>query len=100
MYYAVEDTVYKVDLSSDDLKPEVQFTLPGEKITCLKFNLYQKTENMQRSYDLIVGSLKNEDGILRIYEGRQSDGDFRNVEPEVHEGFAEIVDVTYKERLY
>ena len=55
---------------------------------------------MQRSYDLIVGSLKNEDGILRIYEGRQSDGDFRNVEPEVHEGFAEIVDVTYKERLY
>lgn len=100
MYYAVGGTVYRVDLSSPVLKEEVQFTLPGEKITCLKFNLYQKSENMHRSYDLIVGSVKDGTGTLRIYEGRDSDGDFRSVEPVAYSGFAEIVDVTYKERIY
>lgn len=100
MYYAVGDTVYRVDLSSSPAEEEVQFILSGERITCLKFNLYQRSENMQRSYDLIVGSEKDGEGTLRLYEGRESDGDFRDVEPVVHEGFAEIVDVTYKERIY
>lgn len=100
MYYAVGNSVYRVDLSSDTLKEELQFTLKGERITCLKFNLYQKTENMQKSYDLVVGSVKGGDGMLRIYEGRESDGDFREVEPVVYDGFAEIVDVAYKERIF
>lgn len=100
MYYAVGNTVYRVDLSAPQLKEEVQFTLPGETITCLKFNLYQNSSYMQKSYDLIVGSLRDREGVLRIYEGRESGGDFREVEPEVHEGFAMIADVTYKERLY
>jgi hypothetical protein len=66
----------------------------------MKFNLYQKTENMQKSYDLVVGSQKDGSGVLRIYEGRESDGDFTNVEPLVYDGFKEIVDVEYKERIY
>ena len=35
-----------------------------------------------------------------IYEGRDSDGDFSEVVPQKYEGFAEIKDVTYKERVY
>lgn len=100
MYYAVGDTVYRVDLSADELKEEVHLTFPGESVTCLKFNLYQKAENMQRSYDLIVGTEKDGEGTLRVYEGRESDGDFRNVEPETFDGFTRIIDVTYKERVY
>ncbi|MBQ7899267.1 MAG: hypothetical protein IJ307_05380 [Bacteroidales bacterium] len=100
MYYAVRDKVYRVDLSSSSPEAELQFSLPGERVTCLKFNLYQKHENAQKSYDLLVGSHKDGTGVLRVYEGRESDGDLRNVEPEVYEGFAEIVDVTYKERIY
>jgi len=100
MYYAVGDTVWRVDLSQDPVEAEIQFTLSGESITCLKFNLYQNSENKNRSYDLVVGSLKNGEGVLRIYEGRESDGDFRTVKPQKYEGFAEIVDVTYKERVY
>jgi hypothetical protein len=100
MYYAIGDTVYRVDLHSDRPKEEVQFVLKGETITCLKFNLYQNAENMNRSYDLIVGSCKGEEGILRIYEGRESDGDFRNVTPVSYDGFARIADVCFKERIY
>lgn len=100
MYYAVGSKVYRVDLSAQNIKEELQFELPGERITCLKFNLYQQSENMSRSYDLIVASEKNGEGVLRVYEGRESDGDFRNVEPQTYTGFAEIKDVTYKERVY
>lgn len=100
MYYAVGGTVYRIDLSADPVREERQFTLPGEEITCLKFNLYQKSDNFQRSYDLIVGSVRDGEGVLRIYEGAMSDGDFREVEPVVYDGFAEIKDVTYKERIY
>ena len=100
MYYALDETVYRVDLSENPAREEVQFTLKGERITCLKFNLYQKSENMQKSYDLVVGSTRNGEGVLRIYEGRESGGDFRNVTPQVYDGFAGIVDVEYKERVY
>ena len=100
MYYAVGSKVYRVDLSVENPKEELQFELPGERITCLKFNLYQKSENMSRSYDLIVASEKSGKGLLRVYEGRESDGDFSRVKPSVYEGFTEIVDVTYKERVY
>ena len=100
MYYALNETVYRVDLSENPAREEAMFTLKGETITCLKFNLYQKSENMQKSYDLVVGSVRNGEGTLRIYEGRESGGDFSKVEPQVYKGFAEIVDVTYKERVY
>ena len=100
MYYAVGSTVYRVDLSVATPKSEVHLTFPGEEITCLKFNLYQKSENYQKSFDLIVGTNKAGAGTLRVYEGRDSEGDFTGVEPAVYDGFAYIKDVTYKERVY
>lgn len=100
MYYAVGSTVYRVDLSENPAKEQVQFSLTGETVTCLKFNLYQRTENMTESYDLVVGSVRDGAGILRVYEGMETEGDFSKVEPVVYEGFAEIVDATYKERVY
>lgn len=101
MYYACGSDVYRVDLSQEPLKEELQFSLDGEEITCLKFNLYQKSENMQKSYNLIVGSVTAKgEGIMRVYEGRESDGDFRSVSPVTYRGFAKIKDVTYKENVY
>lgn len=99
MYYAVGGTVYRVDLSQTPLQATQQFSLVGETITCLKFNLYRQSANLQRSYDLVVGSVKGEAGTLRIYEGFNSDGNFRGVPPEVHPGLGRIVDVTYREML-
>lgn len=101
MYYAVGNEVYRVDLSRTPLKEELQFTLDGERITCLKFNLYQKAENYRKSYDLVVGSVTDEgNGRLRIYDGVSADGDFSEVSPRKYDGFAEIVDVAYKEKVY
>ena len=100
MYYSTGGKVYRVDLSAPTPKEELMFELPGEDITCLKFNLYHTDQNRNRSYDLIVGSTKDGEGLVRIYEGRLSDGDFRAVTPVVFRGFAEIADVTYKERIY
>jgi len=98
MYYAVDRTLYRVDLSARPLRAEVQFTLPaGEKITRLKFNLFRKNISDVRSYDLIVGSLKGEEGILRIYHDAEMSGDFSSVEPQVYGGFARIADVAYRE---
>lgn len=97
MYYAVGNTVYKVDLSEHPLKAERQFSLPGETITRLKFNLYTQDDNLSKSYDLIVASKNNREGILRIYNGLESQGDFKNTIPEVHKGFPEIVDMIYRE---
>ncbi len=100
MYYANGNSVYRVNLSQTSLKEELQFTLEGENITMLKFNLYQNGENLDKSYDLLVGSSKDGEGFFRIYEGNESEGDFSNVEPKVFGGFKDIVDVTYKERIY
>ena len=47
----------------------------------------------------VVGSVKDDTGTLRIYEGFNSDGNFRGVAPEVHSGLGRIVDVTYREML-
>ncbi len=98
MYYAVGGTVYRVDLSEKPLVARKQFTLSGETITCLKFNLYQNQENANRSYDLVVGSVKNGKGTLRVYEGMSAEGDFSAVKPTEYTGFSEIVDATYRER--
>lgn len=96
LYYAVGSTVYRVNLSSPELKAEPQFTLSGETISCLKFNLYKNPQMVLKSYDLIVGT---KEGNLRIYEGYSNDGDFRSVEPVLYSGFAGIVDVTYRELM-
>lgn len=99
MYYAVGGTVYRVDLSEKPLTATTQFTLVGETVTCLKFNIYRQSANLTRTYDLVVGSVKDDTGTLRIYEGFNSDGNFRGVAPEVHTGLGRIVDVAYREML-
>lgn len=99
MYYAVGGTVYRVDLSETPLRATPQFSLVGETITCLKFNIYRQSANLSRTYDLVVGSVRGDAGTLRIYEGFDSDGNFRGVAPEVHAGLGRIVDVTYREML-
>ena len=97
MYYAVDGTVYRVNLSETPLKAEKQFVLSGETITMMKFNLYQNSSS-NNDYDLIVGSESNGVGTLRIYDGMTTEGDFSTVKPTVHTGFAKIVDATYRER--
>lgn len=100
MYHANGNKVYRVDLSEKNLQSQLQITLPaGEKITCMKFNIYQTADYKSRSYDLVVASESAGKGILRIYEGLNSEGDFTSVKPTVYEGFAKIVDVTYRERI-
>lgn len=100
MYYTTGNKVYRVNLSENPVREELQFTLDGETITTMKFNLYQNADNASKSYDLIVGSVKDGKGLLRVYDGRKTDGDFSKVTPVLYDGFAEIVDVTYKERIY
>ncbi len=97
MYYAVGGTVYRVDLSARPLKAERQFALSGETITCLKFNIYRNSKNQEHSYDLVVGSVKGEEGILRVYDGSDLEGDFSGITPKTYTGFARIVDATYRE---
>ncbi len=97
MYYAVEGTVYRVNLSEKPLKAEKQFALSNETVTMMKFNLYQNTSS-NHDYDLIVGSVKNGEGTLRVYDGMTTEGDFTTVKPTVYTGFAKIVDATYRER--
>ena len=99
MYYAVGGSVYAVDLSQTPVQTTRQFSLPDEEIVCMKFNIYRQSENLNRSYALVVGSVKGDEGTLRVYEGFESDGDFRNVTPEVYPGLGRIVDVTYREML-
>lgn len=98
MYYASGDKVYRVDLNDDVLQAKLQITVPGEKITCLKFANCQTEAYSSRKYDLIVGSEKDGAGTLRIYEGLKSEGDFTNVTPEKFDGFKTIKDVTFRER--
>lgn len=100
MYYSVGGTLYRVDLNSSPLRAEKQFTLSGETITCLKFNIYQEDDNATRSYNLVVGSEDAKgNGTLRVYDGLKNEGSFVSAQPiETHTGFAHIVDATYRER--
>lgn len=99
MYYAVGGTVYRVDLSSTPLRAERQFTLTGETITCIKFNIHLRSTNANKNYNLVVGSVDSSgNGTLRVYEGFNSEGDFSKVQPTTYTGFSRIVDATYRER--
>lgn len=103
MYYAVGRTVYRVNFANDNPASEVQFVLPDdEEISGMKFYLWQQTDSDNRSYDLIVCSKNTATGesTLRIYDGFDSEGDFRDAEPvEQYGGFADIVDVIYREDI-
>lgn len=98
MYYAVDGTVYRVNLSEKPLKAERQFSFSGETITMMKFNFYQNSASAN-DYDLIVGTENSKgSGTLRIYNGMSSEGDFSKVIPTSYSGFGKIVDATYRER--
>ena len=103
MYYAVGRKVYRVNFSNAAPVAELQFELPeGEEITCLKFYLWEQEDADNRSYDLIVGSKKNDTGesTLRIYDGFTNEGNFQDAVPvEQYAGFADIVDVIYREKV-
>lgn len=99
MYYSVGGKVYGVDLSARPLRSRLEINLPGETVTCLKFQQFTKASNARRSYDLVIGSDREGEGTLRIYEGFDSDGDFSSVKPVVYSGLGSIVDVSYRELL-
>ena len=103
MYYSVGRSVYRVNLDATSPTAELQFELPaGEEITCMKFYLWEQDDPDNRSYDLIVASKKSDtnEGILRIYDGFKNEGSFLNAEPvEQYGGFADIVDVIYRENI-
>ena len=99
LYYAVGGKVYAVNFTSGTPEAKLQFDLGDEEITLLKFNLFQGDDPDNRSYDLIVGSTTPDgEGVLRIYDGFDCEGDFTNAQPEeTSRGFAPIVDVIYCE---
>ncbi|MCM1107609.1 MAG: PKD-like family lipoprotein [Clostridium sp.] len=102
MYYAVGGTVYRVNLSDATFTAHPDITLPeGEEVTLLKFYLWEQDDPENRSYDLIVASKDgNGEGHLRIYEGFRSEGNFAGEQPrEEYGGFADIVDVIYRENI-
>lgn len=99
MFYAVGSKVYRVNLDSETPTAQHQFDVPGE-ITCMKFYLYMNTENAARSYDLIVALDKGgqEGGELRVYDAVDNLAQITDYK-EIHDGFARIVDLIYKEPL-
>lgn len=81
-----------------------------EEITMLKFNMYKgfygsvekPDDYFERQYDLIVGSVDSRvegdnNGKLRFYEVPRLNGNLQ-LKGEPYTGFAEIVDVVYRER--
>lgn len=103
MYYSSGGKVYRVNLDASAASSELQFELPeSEEITCMKFYLWEQDDAGNRSYDLIVASRDkvSGEGILRIYDGFENEGNFLNAEPvEQYGGFADIVDVIYRENI-
>lgn len=105
MFYAAGAKVYQYDLASKTAK--VMLTLENENVTMLKFNIFRfnypnKTqEYLDQQFDLIVGTTdsrlpEKSNGILRFYDVPPLNGDLTLSKP-VYKGFAEIVDVVYKE---
>ncbi len=103
LYYAVGRKVYRVNFDASAPSAELQFELPAdEEITLMKFYLWEQDDPDNHSYDLIVASRKSGtgEGVLRIYDGFAREGDFSGAEPvEQYGGFADIVDVIYRESI-
>lgn len=83
--------------------------LPGEEITMVKMNIFSSAkltnvpeEKEPWQYYVLVGSYKNDatdnnGGILRMYQFDNTTGTLNLVHQ--YDGFAKIVDVTYRERF-
>ena len=97
MYYSIGGKVWMSDLSEEEPGSKLILNYgPSEKISVLKFQKYENTENLMRNYDLIVAT---QSGALRVYEGFNSGGDFTGAKPSTYEGLGNIVDVNYRELL-
>ena len=110
MFYAVENKIYRVDLSESNPKePEVVAEFPGETITVLKFNpfyawiAYQNWQDARNLW-LIVGSNVNdadesECGIMRAYEF-ENQWDFPASLIKEHKNLGHIISIAYKEATW
>lgn len=112
MFYATDGKVYLYNLGTKTSKELFNVELKAsEKVTCMKFNLYRNTdyaslvdqseEFMNQQYNLIVASYDTsaegtDGGKVAFYA---VDGVNDNVSKiEEYTGFAEVVDVVYRER--
>lgn len=103
LYYSVGNKLYRVNFADDTPTARLEITLPeDEEISLLKFYLWEQDDPAHHSYDLIVGSKNQTTGesTLRIYDGFSNEGIFTDAVPtEEYEGFADIVDVIYRENI-
>lgn len=106
MFYGYNDKLYSYNLGTGALK---SLTLPGEEITMVKIDLFKwlspsaiPEDMVPQQHYVLVGSYNssssdNNGGILRRYRLNNSTGELELVNE--WDGFARIVDVTYRERF-
>ncbi len=106
MFYSYQNQLYSYNLGTKALK---KITLPDEEITMVKIDLFKNLsmtnipdEMMLQQHYVLVGSYKNaatdnNGGVLRMYKLDNSTGELKLVKE--YDGFAKIVDVTYRERF-
>lgn len=106
MFYSYQNQLYSYNLGTKALK---KLTLPDEEITMVKIELFNSLamdnipeEILPQQHYILVGSYKtnatdNNGGILRMYKLDNSTGELQEVRK--YDGFAKIVDVTYRERF-
>ena len=109
LFYSVKNEIWQYDYSTKQTK-RILLLDDKEEITMLKFNMYKgfygsvekPDDYFERQYDLIVGSVDSRvegdnNGKLRFYEVPRLNGNLQ-LKGEPYTGFAEIVDVVYRER--
>lgn len=112
LFYATDNKVYIYNMGTKRASELTNVDLGSSgRVTCLKFNLYRNTdyasltnqseEFMNQQYNLIVGSY--DDAVGGVNGGKVAfyavDGTNDSVSKiEEYTGFAEVVDVVYRER--
>lgn len=106
MFYSYQNQLYSYNLGTKALN---KLTLDGEEITMVKIDLFKSLsltnipeEVLPQQHYVLVGSYKtsatdNNGGILRMYKLDNATGGLQLVKE--YDGFAKIVDVTYRERF-
>lgn len=107
MFYSYKDKLYSYNFGT--LSVNNTIALPGEEITMVKIDLFKWLkptsipDNMkEQEHYILVGSYRQDatddnGGILRMYKLDNATGKLNEVRK--YEGFAKIVDVTYRERF-
>ncbi len=109
LFYSVKNEIYQYDYSTKQTKRMPSLD-DKEEITMLKFNMYKgfygsvekPDEYFEMQYDLLVGSVDTRiegvnNGKLRFYKVPRLNENLQ-LKGEPYGGFAEIVDVVYRER--